>query len=248
MLNNQKIQLDYHQIKGKALTRVSEIGQWAKVITAKPEDLSLIPRTHIVEGKKHGFPSIGHLLSTEAMAHKYLPKPHHYPQLPQIKTIIQIFSYNKSFPLYFFTLWVTACKARGGSFLPFSSPMLQRRYIEKKWGICNLFSLKTLSEAYFVYMTSSGLFGWGCLPVQLYIAFHKNWWRDIKTQGSRKWSLTTDHIKSNMISALYILPGFVALVLFCFVFIRGQLLFNMQILQRGIQTPQGQGEANDHCN
>lgn len=50
-----------------------------------------------------------------------------------------------------------------------------------------------------------------------------------------------------MISGLFILPGFVALVLFCFVFIRGQLLFNMQILQRGIKAPRGQGEANDRC-
>lgn len=50
MLNNHKIQLDSHQMKCKAITRVVRQLK-ARVNTAKSDDLSLIPRTHTVEEK-----------------------------------------------------------------------------------------------------------------------------------------------------------------------------------------------------
>jgi hypothetical protein len=35
----------------KSGTRASKLGQWARVPAVKPDDLSLAPETHMVEGK-----------------------------------------------------------------------------------------------------------------------------------------------------------------------------------------------------
>jgi hypothetical protein len=54
----------------KHSSRIYEIGQWANVIAVKPGNLSLIPKTHITEGKNE-LVQVSSGLYMSGLAHAY---------------------------------------------------------------------------------------------------------------------------------------------------------------------------------